>query len=50
VCETWLLTLREVYRLKVFESSVLRKTFVPKKEEVTGKWRKLDNEELHHLY
>jgi hypothetical protein len=47
-CETWTLTLREEYRLKVFENSVLRRIFGPKREEVTGGWRKLHNEELHN--
>jgi hypothetical protein len=49
-CETWSLTLREGYRLRVFENRVLRKIFGPKRDEVTGKWRKLHNEELHNLY
>jgi hypothetical protein len=35
-CETWSLTLREEYRLRVFESKVLRRIFEPKKVEVTG--------------
>jgi hypothetical protein len=34
----------------VFENRVLRKTFGSKKEEVTEKWRRLHNEELHDLY
>jgi hypothetical protein len=34
----------------VFENRVLRRIFVPKREEVTGGWRKLHNEELHNLY
>jgi hypothetical protein len=34
----------------VFESRVLRRIFGPKREEVTGGWRKLHNEELHDLY
>jgi len=45
-CETWSLTLRERRRLKVFENRVLR-IFGPKRDEVTGKWRKLHNEELN---
>jgi hypothetical protein len=49
-CETWSLTLREEHRLRVFENRVLRRIFVPKKDEVTGEWRKLHNEELHNLY
>ena len=49
-CETWSLTLREKCRLRVFESRVLRRIFGPKREEVTGEWRKLHNEELNDLY
>jgi hypothetical protein len=40
-CETWSLTLRE---------EVLRRLFGPKRDEVTGEWKKLHNEELHNLY
>ncbi|KAJ4432626.1 hypothetical protein ANN_21249 [Periplaneta americana] len=49
-CETWTLTLREEYRLRVFENKVLRKIFGAKSDEVTGEWRKLHNTELHGLY
>jgi hypothetical protein len=49
-CETWSLTLREEHRLRVFENRVLRRMFGPTREEVTGEWRKLYNEELHILY
>jgi hypothetical protein len=49
-CETWSLTLREEDRLRVFANRVLRKIFGPKRNEVTGKWRKLHNEELRDLY
>jgi hypothetical protein len=49
-CETWSLTLREEHRLRVFENSVLRGIFGPTRDEVTGEWRKLHNEELHDLY
>jgi hypothetical protein len=42
--------LREEHRLRVFENRVLRRIFVPKRDEVTGEWRKLHNEELHNLY
>jgi hypothetical protein len=49
-CEIRSLTLREEYRLRVFESRVLRRIFGPKKEEVTGEWRKLYNVELYNLY
>jgi hypothetical protein len=47
--ETLSLTLREEHRLRVFENTVLR-IFGPKRDEVTGGWRKLYNEELHDLY
>jgi hypothetical protein len=40
-CVTWSLTLREECWLKVFENRVLRKIFVPKRDEVTREWRKL---------
>ena len=43
-CETWSLTLREERRLRVFENRVLRKVFGPKRDEVTGEWRKVHNE------
>jgi hypothetical protein len=49
-CEAWSLTLREESRLKVFENRVLRRVFGPKRDEVTGEWRKLHNEELNDLY
>jgi hypothetical protein len=49
-CETWSLTLREDHRLRVFENRVLRRIFGPKRDDVTGEWRKLHNEELHNLY
>jgi hypothetical protein len=49
-CETWSLTIREEHRLRVFEDRVLRRIFGPKRNEVTGGWRKLYNEELHNLY
>jgi hypothetical protein len=49
-CETWSLTLREEHRLRVFENRVLRRMFGPKRDEVTGEWRKLHNEELHNLF
>jgi hypothetical protein len=49
-CETWSLTLREERRLTVFENRVLRRVFGPKREEVTGEWRKLHNGELSDLY
>ena len=43
-CETWSLTLRE------FENRVLRRVFGPKRNDVTGEWRKLHKEELRDLY
>jgi len=49
-CETWSLTLREERRVKVFENGVLRRVFEPKRDEVTGEWRKLYNDELIDLY
>jgi hypothetical protein len=38
------------HRLRVFENRVLRRIFGQKRDEVTGDWRKLHNEELHNLY
>jgi hypothetical protein len=49
-CETWSLTLREERRMSVAENRVLRRIFGPKRNEMTGDWRKLHNEELHNLY
>ena len=49
-CETWSLTLREERRLRVFENRVLRRVFGPKRDEVTGEWRKLHSEEFRDLY
>jgi hypothetical protein len=49
-CETWSLTLREECGLRVFENKVLRRIFGPKRDEVTGEWRKLHNKELYALY
>ena len=48
--ETWSLTLREEHRLMLFQNRVLRRIFGPKRDEVTGEWRKLHNEELNVLY
>ena len=47
-CDTWSLTLREECRLRVFENSILRRTFGPKRDE-NGEWRRL-HKELHSLY
>jgi hypothetical protein len=49
-CETLSLILREECRLRVFKNRVLRRIFGPKRDEVTGEWRKLHNKELHDLY
>jgi hypothetical protein len=49
-CETWSLTLREEQRLRVFENRVLRGIFGLKRDESTGEWRRLHNEELNDLY
>ena len=48
-CETWSLTLRKERRLGVFENRVPRKIFGSKRDEVTGEWRKLYNEDLNDL-
>ena len=48
-CETWSLTLSEEHRLRVFENRVLRRIFGPKRDGITGEWRKLHNEELNDL-
>ena len=48
-CETWSLILRDERRLRVFENRVLRRVIVPKRDEVTGEWRKLHNEERSDL-
>jgi len=45
-CETWSLTLTEERRLRVFENRVLRRIFGLTRDEVTGEWRRLHNEEL----
>ena len=49
-CETWSLTLREERKLRVSENMVLRRIFGPRRDEVTGEWRRLHNEELNDLY
>jgi len=49
-CGTWSLTLREERRLRMFESRVLRRIFGRRRDEITGEWRKLHNEELSDLY
>jgi len=47
---TWSLTMREERRLRVMKNRVLRRIFGPKRDEVTGVWRNLHNEELNDLY
>jgi hypothetical protein len=49
-CETWSLTVRGEHKLRMFENRVLRRIFGPKRDGVTGRWRKLYNGELHNLY
>ena len=49
-CETWLLTIREEHRLRMFEKRVLKRIFGSKRDEVTGEWRILNNEKLNDLY
>jgi len=49
-CDTWPLSLRKKHRLRMFEDGVLRRIFGPKREKVTGGWRKLCIEELHDLF
>jgi len=48
-CETWSITFREEFRLRVFENRILRRIFGPTRDE-NGEWRRLQNEELHSLY
>jgi hypothetical protein len=48
-CETWSLKVREEHKLRVFENRVLRRIFEPKRNGVTGGWRKLYNEELRQV-
>jgi len=49
-CETWSLILKEERKLRVSENMVLRRIFVPRRDEVMGEWRKLHNEELNDMY
>jgi hypothetical protein len=46
----WSLTLREEHGLRVLENRVLKRIFGPKRDNVTGEWRKLHDGELHDLY
>ena len=48
-CETWA-HIEGKRMLRVFENRVLRRIFGPKRDEVTGEWRKLHNEDLNDLY
>jgi hypothetical protein len=43
-------TLKEEHRLRVFVNRVLRRIFGLKRDEVTGDWRKMHNQDLHKLY
>jgi hypothetical protein len=49
-CDTWSFTLGEERWLRAFEKMVLRRIFRPKRDEVTGEWRKLHIEEFNFLY
>ena len=49
-CETWSLRMGEKRRHRVFENRVLRRIFGPKRDDVTGEWRKLHKEKLSALY
>jgi hypothetical protein len=49
-CETWSRTFKEERRLRVFENSVMRRIFGPKRDKVRGEWRRLHNEELNNVY
>jgi hypothetical protein len=49
-CETWSVTLREERSLRVFENRVLRSLVGSNRDEVSGEWRRLHNEELNDLY
>jgi len=48
-CETWSLTLKKEHRVRVLENGVLRRIFVPNREEVAGGWKRLYNE-IHNFY
>jgi hypothetical protein len=49
-CEILSLILREERRLRLFENRVLKRIFGPKRDEVTGEWRKLHNEEHSDMH
>ena len=46
---TWFVTLKRENKLRVFVNTALSKLFGPKKQEVRGGWRELNNTELQHL-
>jgi len=48
-CETWSLTMREERKLRVFGNRLMRRIFGPKRDQVTGEWRKLRNEDFNDL-
>jgi len=48
-CKTWSLKLREKRKVRVFENRALKRIFGPKRDEVTGEWKRLHNEELCYL-
>ena len=49
-CKIWSLTLLEKRRLRVSENRVLRKIIRPRRDEITGEWKRLYNEEINDLY
>jgi hypothetical protein len=49
-CETWPLTFREEFRLRVFKNRVLKRVFGLRRDDVTGQWRRLHNKVLYVLY
>jgi hypothetical protein len=49
-CEIWPLILREEHRLRVFQSSLLKRIFGPRRNDVTYSWRKLHDKGLHNLF
>ena len=49
-CETWSLTLQEERKLRLFENMVSRRILGPRRDEVTGEWRRLHNEEINDLF
>jgi len=49
-CEACSLTAREERKLRVFENMVLRRIFGPRRDEITGEWRRVHNEEINGLY